>query len=247
MDRQTVMERLRSGLQPHAWIEAAWVGGSDAFGRADERSDIDLQLLVPPERSEEAFEIVEALLGELGGIAAVWRVPEPAWHGHRQRFYQVAGLPETMMIDLCIMRREGLQPFLDPERHGAPIIWFDRTGAIVPVQDESLEEKFQARLDQLRARAALLAHLPQKALARGNLLEAVDTYHKMLLGPLVEVLRARYCPRRQDYGLRYLRQDLPAEVVDELERLALPSGREGLEEAIGAARAWLERELGRLP
>jgi hypothetical protein len=74
----------------------------------------------------------------------------------------------------------------------------------------------------------------------------VDGYHKFLLMPLVEVLRARYCPLRQDYGMRYLRHDLPSEVVDELERLVLPASREELQAAISSVRTWLGRELASL-
>jgi hypothetical protein len=242
MKREQLLSRLREAVEPQPWIEAAWVGGSDAFGRADERSDIDLQLLVPPERADEAFAIVEEAL-EHYGIAATWRVPEPAWHGHRQRFYQLRGLPETMMVDLCVMRPQGLAPFLDPVRHGQPVIWFDRVGALRPVPDETLGPRFRERIEQVRARYALLAHMPAKALARGHIIEAVDGYHKFLLGPLVEVLRHRHCPQRQDYGMRYLALDLPPEVVAELERLVLPAGRAELEAAISAARAWLGREL----
>jgi hypothetical protein len=242
MERQQLLTRLRAAVEPFPWIEAAWAGGSDAFGRADERSDIDLQVLVPAERADEVFVLVEQALGHYG-ISAVWRVPEPAWHGHRQRFYQLQGLPETLMVDLCVMRREGLAPFLDPDRHGQPVIWFDRVGAVVPVRDETLGPRFRDRLEQVRARYALLAHLPAKVLARGHLVEAVDAYHKHLLAPLVEVLRARYCPLRQDYGMRYLPQDLPPEVVSALERLVLPADQAALQAAISEARAWLGREL----
>jgi hypothetical protein len=59
----------------------------------------------------------------------------------------------------------------------------------------------------------------------------------------VEVLRARYCPLRQDYGMRYLPQDLPPEVVSALERLVLPADQAALQAAISEARAWLGREL----
>lgn len=243
LTRDTLMEALRGALEAQPWVQAAWVGGSDAFGRADALSDVDLQVLVEPEDGDRCFALVEGLIDSLGGASAVWRVPEPAWHGHRQRFYQLHALPETAMVDLCVMRRDRLGPFLDPARHGQPVIWFDRLGAVVPTPDPDLGPVFDRRLEQLVARARLLAHIPGKALRRGRPIEAVDALHRFILHPLVELLRRRYSPQRQDFGLRYLPEDLPAEVVARLEPLLFTADASALEGAIGAARAWLEDEV----
>lgn len=242
--RAELLDRLRDAVSAAPWIDAAWIGGSDAFGRADALSDIDLQVLTPVARSDEAFALVERCLGDAGGVEATLVVPEPAWHGHRQRFYRVRGLPETAMVDLCVMRADKLGPFLDPVRHGAPVVWFDRVGALVPVDDPDLAAVFSQRMAVLRARVDLLGHLPGKALARGRLVEAVDGFQRLLFAPLVEALRAVHAPRRQDYGLRYLEHDLPPDVVARLERLALPADRGALGAAIDEARSWLRELLG---
>lgn len=246
MDRDDLMRALREALEPAAWIHAAWVGGSDAFGRADARSDVDLQVLVEPEHGDRAFALIEAVIDGLGGAAHVWRVPEPAWHGMRQRFYQLRALPETAMLDVCVARLDRLAPWLDPDRHGRPVIWFDRIGALVPTPDPDLEAGFDRRAEQIVARTRLLAHLPAKALARGRLIEAVDGHHRFLLGPLVELLRRRYDPRRQDYALRYLPEDLPAPVLARLEPLFLTGDAGSLARAQAEARAWLEAEIEHL-
>ncbi|MEZ4237670.1 MAG: nucleotidyltransferase domain-containing protein [Myxococcota bacterium] len=241
--REALVEALRRAVTPLDWVEAAWLGGSDATGRTDPLSDVDLQLLVPTARADDAFAAVEAVLADLGGVSARWDVPEPTWHGHRQRFYQLTALPETAMLDLCVMRRDRLGPFLDPVRHGRPLVWFDRAGALVPTDDPDLEEALRRRRLQLRDRARVIGHLPGKALARGHLVEAVDGLHKHLLGPLVELLRARHAPRRQDFGLRYLDADLPPEVVARLQPLVFVADAEALAAAIAAARTWLDEEL----
>lgn len=229
------------------WIDAAWIGGSDAFGRADARSDVDLSVLVDPDRGDDAFALVEAALAEVGGIDAVYRVPEPTWHGHRQAFYQLRGLPESAMVDLCVMRADRLAPFLDPVRHGRPIVWFDRVGAVVPTPDETLGATFRTRLATLRDRTRLLAHLPAKAAARGRIAEAADLYQRLLLAPLVEVLRARHDPHRQDFGFRYLPEDLPPDLVARIDALSVPGGPDALVIAIDEVRAWLEAELDASP
>lgn len=240
------MNWLRAALEAEPWVAAAWVGGSDAFDRADALSDVDLQVLVDPADGDRCFALLEAALEAVGGVAAVWRVPEPAWHGHRQRFYQLRALPETTMVDLCVMRQDRLLPFLDPVRHGQPVIWFDRLGVVVPTPDPDLQSGFDRRAAQIVARARLLGHMPEKALRRGRTVEAVDALHRFLLHPLVELLRRRYAPIRQDYGLRYLPEDLPAEVVARLEPLFLVGDLRALEAAIGAARAWLDEEVERV-
>lgn len=237
--RARLVTALRAAVEV-PWIDAAWVGGSEAFGRQDAWSDVDLQLLCDPARSGDAFALVEGCLAQQGGIEAVWEPPPNP--DFAQRFYRVAGFPEFCMVDLCVMVPERLAPWLDPERHGRPTVWFDRVGAVRPVRDEGLDDRLAARRAQLVARVELLGHLPAKALARGHRVEAVDTYQRLLVAPLVELLRARHCPRRQDYGLRYLEVDLPAEVVARLERLSLPADERALAEAIDEVRAWL-REL----
>jgi len=238
MDRGRLISLVRSAVEAEPWIRAAWEGGSSAFGRADALSDVDLQLLTVPERADDAFAAVERALGE--GISVVWRLPPGP--DYAQRFYQLRDTPESLMLDLCVLRPERLGPYLDPVRHGRPLVWFDRDGVVVSAPDPDLDAILARRRDQLRGRIALLGHLPGKELERGKAIEAMDTYQRLLIGPLVELLRARHCPRRQDYGLRYLREDLPGDVVDRLERLVFPTW-DGLGACIHEVRAWIAREL----
>lgn len=240
-------ERLAEALRPIVdapWMQAAWVGGSAAFGRADALSDLDLQLVCDPERAGEAFALVERRLEELGGVAVVYPLSTA---DYVQRFYQLRAFPETCMLDLCVMRPDRLRPYLDPVRHGRPVVWFDRAGILGPVDDESLAAGFAARRAALRDKVRVHGHIPEKALDRGHLLEAVDAYQRLLLAPLVELLRARRSPRRQDFGMRYLELDLPPEDVARLHRLGLPGSAEGLRIAIRDTRAWLADLTGTVP
>src|SRR5215218_3889294 len=61
--RAQVIEVLRGALLPLAWVNAAWLGGSDAFGRADELSDVDLQVDVDDGHVAATFGVVEAAPG----------------------------------------------------------------------------------------------------------------------------------------------------------------------------------------
>ena len=62
MRREQVVEVLREALLPLSYVNAAWLGGSDAFGRADELSDVDLQVDVDDGRVAATFGAVEAAL-----------------------------------------------------------------------------------------------------------------------------------------------------------------------------------------
>jgi hypothetical protein len=54
--REQVVEILRAALEPLAFVNAAWLGGSDAFGRADELSDVEVAA---------TFGAVEAALADM--------------------------------------------------------------------------------------------------------------------------------------------------------------------------------------
>jgi hypothetical protein len=63
--REQVIEVLRVALLPLGWVNAAWLGRSDAFGRADELSDVDLQVNVDDGHVAATFGAVEAALAAL--------------------------------------------------------------------------------------------------------------------------------------------------------------------------------------
>ena len=69
-----------------------------------------------------------------------------------------------------------------------------------------------AAVEQVCQRRGTGEWLVNRALARGHDAEAVDLYLRFALGPVVRLLRVEHCPWRHDYGLRYLGEDLPADV-----------------------------------
>lgn len=246
MDRQDLIAGLATTLRGCPAVRAAWLGGSEAFGRSDAHSDIDLVAVVPPEAVGEVFSALEAYLHGVAGIRARYHVPAAVTPDFTQRFYQLVDQPESLMIDVALMRPDRLAIWLDPVRHGLPVVLLDPEGLLVPVDDLRLPALFAERLEQIRARAVMYGHIPGKALVRGNLLEALDTWSRFLVAPLVEVLRARYCPRRQDFGMRYLPLDLPPEVYARLCALLLGADSATLGAKIDEARGWLLAELAQL-
>ena len=71
----------------------------------------------------------------------------------------------------------------------------------------------------MRQRRTTGEWLVNRAIARGHVAEAVDFYLRFALAPLVRLVRVEHCPWRHDFGLRYLREDLPPDVADQIEEL----------------------------
>jgi hypothetical protein len=246
--RDALLSALVPALEPRADVNAAWLGGSDAFGAADDLSDVDLCLDVAAGSSERVLDACEDALRSLSPIAARFDVPQPSWHGHAQRFYRLELAAETLLLDVAAMERGGSgMRFDEREAHGEPVVLFDKLGVVRsrPLDREANEAAIARRLVALRAREALFGGFSAKEGARGRALDALAFYHSMLLQPLVEILRIRYCPERFSFGLRYLGRDLPPDVLARLGELAFVSSLDDLREKAPRARAWLDEELSR--
>lgn len=238
--RQPLVDALHRALHDAPWTIAAWLGGSDASGRVDALSDVDLVTIVEDDRVEDAFAVVESALRDIAPITRSLRLPEPTWHGHSQAFYQLDGWAEWHMVDLVVQRRSGPEArLLEPERHGTQRILFDREGQVRPAAfDRAAHAKLvAARREHIVARFDLLQHLVAKAILRGDVAEAADRYMNFTLRPLVETLRIQFCPDRFDFGMRYLDRDLPAALHREIAALALPGSLDALARAHSRAKA----------
>ncbi|MFL6188066.1 MAG: hypothetical protein ACJ745_25350 [Actinomycetes bacterium] len=81
-----------------------------------------------------------------------------------------------------------------------------------------------------------------KEVRRGDALAALGLWHRHVLAPLVTLYRVRHTPARHDFGTRYTRHDLPAEVQETLAELAFVTGLDDIAAKLPAA----ERLLGEL-
>jgi hypothetical protein len=230
VDRTTLIDALRGALDAPEFTHAAWLGGSDATGRTDQWSDVDLAVIVDDDAVEETFAIVEAALERLSPIAVRVRLPQPTWHGHDQAFYQLRDAEPTLMIDLSVMKLSHPDRFMEPERHGTPIVLFDRNGLVVPAELDraDLSAKMRRRLAELSVRFPMFQNLVTKAVYRDSMVEALFTFQSMTMRPLIDVLRMRYAPERFDFGPRYLQFDLPINHYRQLEWMSMPTDGEGL-------------------
>lgn len=208
--RRTVIERLIAGLLPLAPVRACFEGGSAATGRLDDFSDVDLVIVAPLSASEAVFDAVETALSACGAITHRWAVEPPPFPDTAQRFYFLADAPPFFAVDCVIVTEPAVPQFLERERHGAPLLYFDRSGKIRarPVDQPSLAAKRAHRWRQLQGAAPVYAMLVDKELARDRPLEALGFY-QALLRTLLEVLGIEHRPDRFDFGWRYVESQMP--------------------------------------
>jgi hypothetical protein len=246
--RSHIIEALHTAYEamPDAW--AAFLGGSDATGRTDALSDIDLVVIVADGAVEPALAIAHEALESLSPIVHRWRVPEPTWHGHAQEFLALADADPAHFVDLLVVQGSADERFLEPERHGRPLVLFDRLGLVHPdpLDRAALHGRIDERLATLRQRFPLFQTLVSRAVDRGFAAEAAGAYQDLTLKPLIELLRIRHCPDRFDFGARYLDRDLPPTLRTEVESLALPGTLAQVEQFRARAATLFEAVLAEL-
>ncbi len=241
--RKEILKAIMDAFLPIPYVHSLWEGGSAAFGRVDEYSDIDLHAIVDDEQVGELFMVTEETLTAISPIIIKYQVPEPTWHGHSQTFYRLRDTSKFLIIDLAVMKRSNSNRFLEREMHGQARVLFDKSGLVsAPVFDwEGLEVTLRARLARLRVLFDLFEPLAEKEILRGNPLDAQAFYQRFTIQPLVEVLRMKYDPPRYQFSMRYLYFDLPEPVSRQLEELVFPANLPDMAAKRQRALAWFEQ------
>ena len=130
--RAQIIAALHAALEARPEVLAASLGGSDATGRTDEFSDVDLVVVVQEGAVESAFSILHSALEGLSPITHRWRLADPTWPGNAQEFLSLRDADPAHFIDVVVLEPSGGERFLEVERHGTPIVLFDRVGVPRP-------------------------------------------------------------------------------------------------------------------
>ena len=224
------------------------VNGSAVTGGWDEHSDLDVEAWCDGP-AQETYDAVLARACDRFDVDHLWELPPATWPAGRQCFVHLqhgaADLSRpTRLVDLVVFElpeRLGI----DTRRHGTPIVLHDPDGVLHLEHDDETELEAARRqaVEQTAARRQTGAWLVARALARGDLAEATSLHLRFAVEPLVRLLRIRHCPARHDFGLRYLRTDLPPGMAERVEAL-LPAP--DLEDRARAAFAWQDELLEEL-
>lgn len=208
--RERVAATIVAMLRDDPAIAAIGEGGAAARGRADEFSDLDLMIVAPAAGAAAIFAIVESALRTIAAITHTWRLEPPGFPDMVQRFYFLAGAPRHFAVDCSVITPAGIAAFLERERHGEMIVWFDRDATLTsrPIDAETLARRRAHRLEQVRGSVPVYSMLVDKELERGHALEAFGFY-QVLVRALIELLGMQHRPDRFDFGWRYVERELP--------------------------------------
>jgi hypothetical protein len=254
-------------------VRVVFVGGSAVTGGYDDHSDLDVEVLATSGQAVATYRrLLDAALDRFE-VAHVWELPETTYSDGRQAFLHLsddaamwrlarqraAPLPQvvrsgfagsdeprsTRIIDLHVSDLADEHRIVDERRHGVPHVVHDPDG-LVELRHDDEEPMAQARreaVEQAAARRPTAEWLVNRALARGDEVEAVAFHLGYGINPLVRLLRIKHCPARHDFGLRYLGTDLPAGYAARVAAL-LPGP--DLAERARATFAWQDELLAEL-
>lgn len=248
LSRKDLRDAFITTFKPHKQIHALWEAGSAAFGRDDEWSDIDLQLLVDDNSVENTFDALETFINKLGGYSMKFRIPEPAWHGQSQVFYILKRASPYLYLDICIIKKSAKDKFLQHAIHGKPIVHFDKGHFISddPPDINQFADKIITRLNMIKNNFELNRILVLKELNRGRLLEAHGFYLSAIIRPLVEVLRIKHSPYHYNFHVAYITFDLPVRDVKMLKELILVKDASDMRTKLDFASNWLKHTIAGL-
>lgn len=246
--RGAIVDAIARAVAPLGCVHAVWQGGAASRGALDEWSDIDICVDADDGTSAAVFAAVERALRKLFGIELTYRVQLPPSHAYAQRFYRVRGAGRFALVDFAVFRHSAKDKFLNPALHGTPVFVMTRGGSPREARwsRKAFVRAMRSRLERLRARHAMFACFVEKEQERGNSIEALFHYQRLILDTLLEVLRMRYGPAHHGFGVRYVHQELPASVVKRFERLAFVKDAADLRRKRRAATRWLEDAMGEL-
>jgi predicted nucleotidyltransferase len=238
---------LRATGESDPDVRAVFVGGSAVTGGYDVHSDLDVEVLATPGEAVATYRrLLDRALGDFE-VHHVWELPEPTWPDGRQAFLNLT--PEagdmsrpTRIVDLHVSDLADEHRLVDERRHGEPYVVHDPEGLVELRHDdeEAMERARREAVEQIAARRPTAEWLVNRAIARGDLVEAAAFHFGYGVTPLVRLLRIRHCPARHDFGLRYLGTDLPDGYA---ERVAALLAGEPLQARADAAFVWQDELL----
>ncbi|MBS1492508.1 MAG: nucleotidyltransferase domain-containing protein [Bacteroidetes bacterium] len=244
--REKIVNSLVKLYEPIEDVYAVWENGSTAFNRLDDYSDIDLAVECEKEIIPSLIEKTEKLLEEVVGIEARYEIKQNPFPGMEQVFYKFKNTSPFLLLDIGFLRHgENKEGFIQPEIHGEVKVHFDKIGMteVKELEKGEWDKKMAARVELIRKRHEVFGIMPLKELPREQYVDAFAFYYGFYLNTLVELLRIKYKPFRYNFGLRYLKYDLPPEVFAEVEPLVFMKDPEDMKNKIHKAKAMIEELL----
>jgi hypothetical protein len=234
--RNQILDHLVHALQETKGIIAVWEGGSAANKTTDQYSDLDLCILGDGSE-EEIFSVVASTLESISPITHIWNEPKSIWPELTQKIYFLKDSPKHFFVDVGFFPKSApqiLAEFMQIERHGSPVVHFDRSGLVKarPVDKDYFSQKHRKRLSEIVAVFPIYRLEAMKELDRDHIVDAIVFYQQAMLKPLIEVMGMIYRPYQFDFGFRYIQRTFPKDVYVIIEDCVLDLNRDNLESKI---------------
>jgi predicted nucleotidyltransferase len=240
ISREAIIARLLATLEPLEQVLVVWEGGSAAFDRLDEFSDLDLYIKVKKGTTAMVLKQVEGSLESLSPIQIKYVPASLPWPGVSQAFYRLEGVPGFLLLDLALIEEGSPEQFLEVEVHGRAKIFLTRKDFALPHIDRlELIHLLEMRVGTIRDRFIMFCPFLEKEILRGNLIDALETYRRVFLDSLVALLRIRYYAPHHDFGAQRLQYELPESVMERLADLFLMKDLEDILIKSKEVRSWI--------
>lgn len=219
MDREEIFSKIINELMSYPQINLLAEGGAKAFDRYDELSDLDLMVDAEDGKVPETVKQFETFLENFKGIKAIYTVAETDELQHK--FYKLKDSDRFAIIDLFITAKSNPDKELEIKIHGDFVIHTDTLGYMTDQKFDSADFNKKVEASMIKAKNIFEFFLFQteKELIRGRYIDAIAYYYDLTLKPLIRMLRIKYNPLHYNFGLRYLSDELPGDLVKELEIL----------------------------
>ncbi len=242
MNRDTIINTLTELLKPDEHVHALWLEGSDATGRLDEYSDIDVCICVDENAVDTVFrKVQEAFPTDFMHV----NYPNDS---ERQLVFHVTGTDKYLMVDFnAYFYGKANTTFVKGDKIDACKVLFDKK-KIIQYRDydpaecagecDYWKEESEYRFSQISR--------VEKYCLRGLFPEAFVYYQKYVVEPLVFTLRRKYTPTKIWYYMVHISDHIPQTEVEKLNRILQVSDVKDILANLSFAEEWYQ-ELTREP
>lgn len=171
-------------------------------------------------------------------VSHTWQPNKSFWgEGMLQRVVVLKDSPKYFSVDIAVFdhaHTQLLQDFLEVERHGQPVIFFDKLNLIKTGHTDAAElfKRQQLRVSELSDGFPIFKSLALKEIERGHSIDAISFYQTGLVKPFVEVLGMIHRPFKFDFGMRYIHKSFSKEDQALIEDLSYVSSFKDLPDKI---------------
>lgn len=242
-NRSEILHALSLAFEKQDYALAFWQGGSAAFNRLDEWSDLDTVLIVQDGLEHQAMQLAEKVLEADFGIEEKFEIDPPHWPGMVQTFFKLKNTSPYLLIDFSVLGLSAEDKFAAPEIHGTAQVVFDKKQVLqnIPlINVTELKQKLKTRISKHKKRIAFFSTLVDKEINRGKPMDAFAFYWAYSLNPLIEILRIKHSPYHWNFGMRYLQEDLPKDISAKLQPLFFINNLSDLDQKNQLCREWFD-------